>query len=42
MFKNRKWKDINVGDYIRVRANEEVPADMVVISTSDAEGNCFV
>lgn len=42
VFKNRKWKDINVGDYIRVRANEEVPADMVVISTSDAEGNCFV
>ena len=42
VFKNRKWKDVNVGDYIRVRANEEVPADIVVISTSDVEGNCFV
>ncbi|GEQ70638.1 hypothetical protein JCM33374_g4316 [Metschnikowia sp. JCM 33374] len=42
VFKNRKWKDVNVGDFIRVRANEEVPADVVVISTSDAEGNCFV
>ncbi|OBA23478.1 phospholipid-translocating P-type ATPase [Metschnikowia bicuspidata var. bicuspidata NRRL YB-4993] len=42
VFKNRKWKDVNVGDFIRVRANEEVPADMVVVSTSDAEGSCFV
>lgn len=41
-FKNRAWKDIDVGDYIRVRANEEIPADIVVISSSDAEGNCFV
>lgn len=41
-FKNRKWKDINVGDFVRVRANEEVPADIVLISCSDAEGNCFV
>lgn len=41
-FKNRAWKDINVGDFIRVRANEEVPADIVVISSSDVEGNCFV
>lgn len=42
VFKNRKWKDINVGDFIRVRANEECPADIIVISTSDVEGNCFV
>lgn len=41
-FKNRKWKDVSIGDFIRVRANEEVPADMVLISTSDAEGNCFI
>lgn len=42
VFKNRKWKDIGVGDFIRVRANEEVPADIVVISSSGAEGNCYV
>lgn len=41
-FKNRRWKDISVGDYIRVRANEEIPADIVLISCSDPEGNCFV
>lgn len=41
-FKNRRWKDISVGDYIRVRANEEIPADIVLLSCSDPEGNCFV
>lgn len=41
-FKNRCWKDINIGDFIRIRDNEEVPADVIVISTSDPEGNCFI
>lgn len=41
-FKNRHWKDINVGDFIRVRVDEEVPADVVIISTSDPEGNCYI
>lgn len=41
-FKNRRWKDVNVGDFIRVRANEEVPADIILISCSDAEGNCYI
>ncbi|CAI5758671.1 unnamed protein product [Candida verbasci] len=41
-FKNRCWKDVNVGDMIRIRANEEVPADVIIISTSDPEGNCYI
>ncbi|KGU12805.1 phospholipid-translocating P-type ATPase, flippase [Candida albicans L26] len=41
-FKNRCWKDVNIGDIIRIRANEEVPADVIIISTSDSEGNCYI
>lgn len=41
-FKNRCWKDINVGEIIRVRANEEIPADIIAISCSDLEGNCYI
>lgn len=41
-FKNRYWKDVSVGDFIRVRANEETPADMIIVSASDIEGNCFI
>lgn len=41
-FRNRYWKNVLVGDFIRVRNNEEVPADMVLIATSDAEGSCYI
>lgn len=41
-FENRYWKDINVGDIIRIRENEESPADCIVLSTSDIEGNCHI
>lgn len=41
-FKNRRWKDVSVGDIIRVRANEEIPADVIIISTSDIEGGCYI
>lgn len=41
-FKNRRWKDLTVGDFIRVRANEEVPADVVILSCSDPDGNCYI
>lgn len=41
-FKNRRWKDINVGDLIRVRANEEIPADIILLSCSDPEDNCYI
>ncbi|ODV81057.1 phospholipid-translocating P-type ATPase [Suhomyces tanzawaensis NRRL Y-17324] len=41
-FKNRRWKDVAMGDIIRIRANEEVPADIIVLSSSDIEGNCYI
>ncbi|KAK6464682.1 aminophospholipid translocase and ATPase [Scheffersomyces coipomensis] len=41
-FKNRRWKDVSVGNMIRVRANEEIPADIIILSTSDTEGNCYI
>ncbi|KAF5097525.1 hypothetical protein D0Z00_002357 [Geotrichum galactomycetum] len=41
-FKRDFWKNIRVGDFIRVQNNEEIPADMIVIATSDADGACYV
>ncbi|GMF07799.1 unnamed protein product [Ambrosiozyma monospora] len=37
-FRNNFWKNVNVGDIIRVRNNEEVPSDAVILSTSDPDG----
>ena len=31
-----------VGDIVRVQANEEFPCDMVMLSSNDPEGKCYV
>ena len=34
--------DIRVGDVLKLVANDEVPADCVLLSSSDAQGNAFI
>ncbi|KAI5957830.1 DNF1 [Candida theae] len=41
-FVRKYWKDVKVGDILRVYNNEEIPADMVILSTSDDDNCCFV
>lgn len=41
-FKNDYWKSVQVGDFVRLFNGEPVPADMVVLSTSDPDGACYV
>ena len=36
------WKKLEVGDVVLLRENDQIPADIVVLSTSDADGQCFV
>ena len=36
------WEDIKVGDLIKVKENDVIPADMVLIQTSEKKGQCFV
>jgi len=36
------WKKLEVGDIVLLRDNDQVPADIVVMSTSDADGMCYV
>ncbi|XP_077158009.1 phospholipid-transporting ATPase VD-like [Paroedura picta] len=36
------WKNITVGDIIRLSCNEEIPADMVLIYSTDADGICHL
>lgn len=36
------WKKLEIGDVVLLRENDQVPADIVVLSTSDADGQCFV
>ncbi|PIN02251.1 P-type ATPase [Handroanthus impetiginosus] len=41
-FQQKKWKDICVGEIIKVSGNETLPCDMVLLSTSDATGVAYV
>lgn len=36
------WKKLEVGDIVLLRDNDQVPADIVVMSTSDPEGMCYL
>ncbi|KAL1641076.1 phospholipid transporting ATPase [Diplodia intermedia] len=41
-FKKDYWKNVQVGDFVRLYNEEEVPADIVVLATSDPDGACYV
>ena len=36
------WKDVKVGDFVRLRGDDAIPADLVVLATSEADGACYV
>lgn len=41
-FASKRWKEIQVGDVVKVSANSTLPADMVLLSTSDPSGVAYV
>ena len=36
------WKDVHVGDILRVGNDELFPADLVLLSSSEPDGVCFI
>ncbi|KAF1328557.1 P-type atpase, partial [Globisporangium splendens] len=36
------WQELQVGQIVCVRNNEELPADAVILATSEEEGRCFI
>ncbi len=37
-----RWNDIQVGDFIILRNNDRIPADVIVISTGEPDGVCYI
>lgn len=36
------WEDLKVGDFVRLRSNQQIPADIVLCATSEPENVAFV
>jgi len=37
-----QWKDLKVGDIIKVEEGEYIPADIVLLKTSEKKGSCAI
>jgi phospholipid-transporting ATPase len=42
LFTEKKWKDIQVGEVVRVESDDFIPADMILLSSSEPEGLCYI
>ncbi|KAI1111858.1 hypothetical protein F5Y14DRAFT_288376 [Nemania sp. NC0429] len=41
-FHKDTWKNLQVGDFVRLYNDDELPADVIVLATSDNDGACYV
>ncbi|KAG8594115.1 hypothetical protein GDO81_001082 [Engystomops pustulosus] len=41
-FQTLKWKDIHVGDIVCLRKDDFVPADILLLYTTETNGVCYV
>lgn len=41
-FHRDAWKSLVVGDFVRIYNDDELPADIIILATSDPDGACYV
>ncbi|CAG8517899.1 5472_t:CDS:2, partial [Gigaspora rosea] len=41
-WKNEKWKDLKVGDLVSIKAQEWIPADLLLLSSKGENGVCYI
>ena len=41
-FEDKPWRSIKVGDIVRLESNDFFPADLIILSSSEPEGLCYI
>lgn len=41
-FEETQWKDISVGDILRIKDGKPFPADLILLSSSEPQGICYI
>ncbi|KAI8376471.1 uncharacterized protein BYT42DRAFT_498686 [Radiomyces spectabilis] len=41
-FVEKRWRDVKVGDICRIESSEFFPADLILLSSSEPEGLCYI
>ncbi len=41
-FEKIKWKNIRVGNILKINENEEFPADLILLNSSNGNGVCYI
>lgn len=41
-FETEPWRQLKVGDIVRLESNDFFPADLVILSSSEPEGLCYI
>eukprot|EP00079_Xenopus_tropicalis_P008511 XP_002931688.1 PREDICTED: probable phospholipid-transporting ATPase VA isoform X1 [Xenopus tropicalis] len=41
-YREKYWKEVQVGDFVQLRCNEIIPADILLLSSSDPDGLCHI
>ena len=41
-FRHCQWRDLRLGQLVRVKQNEQIPADMILLQSSEEKRNCYI
>ncbi|PWN29959.1 phospholipid-translocating P-type ATPase [Jaminaea rosea] len=41
-WKKNMWEDLRVGDFVLIKNDEPIPADVIICATSEEEDSCFI